>query len=217
MKNMKWPWVEKAYLILLMVIGLTLVPFAFQTVRIWGISKETYGDKEGIEELATSLEKQVAILDQSLSKKMPRGNYLIINSSANEFTLKNGMEVLRKDQCSTGSYIKLKGENNQQWMFKTPQGEYKILAKTVAPVWKKPDWAFVEAGLSIPSANHPSRFEYGVLGDYSLSIGNGYLIHGTLYQRFLGLPVTHGCVRLNDENLEIVYKSLPVGAKVYIF
>jgi L,D-transpeptidase ErfK/SrfK len=43
------------------------------------------------------------------------------------------------------------------------------------------------------------------------------LIHGTLYQRFLGLPVTHGCVRLNDANLELVYKTLNVGAKVYIF
>ena len=69
----------------------------------------------------------------------------------------------------------------------------------------------------MPSANAASRFEYGVLGDYALSLGKGYLIHGTLYQRFLGLPVTHGCVRLNDENLELVYKSLTTGSKVYIY
>ena len=75
----------------------------------------------------------------------------------------------------------------------------------------------MEEGLPVPSYNHPSRFEYGVLGDYSLSLGDGYLIHGTLFQRFLGLPVTHGCIRLNDENLELVYKSMPMGAKVYIF
>jgi L,D-transpeptidase YbiS len=124
---------------------------------------------------------------------------------------------LKKDICSTGSYIKLKHGDNKKWIFKTPKGEFKILNKTVDPVWKKPDWAFVEEGLKVPSANHPSRFEYGVLGDYSLSIGDGYLIHGTLYQRFLGLPVTHGCIRLNDENLELVYKSLPIGSKVYIF
>jgi len=66
-------------------------------------------------------------------------------------------------------------------------------------------------------ANHFTRFEYGVLGDYALSLGDGYLIHGTLYQRFLGLPVTHGCIRLNDENLELVYRSLQVGSKVYIY
>ena len=110
-----------------------------------------------------------------------------------------------------------KKSEKEKWMFKTPKGEFKILNKAKDPVWKKPDWAFVEEGLPVPSYNHPSRFEYGVLGDYSLSLGDGYLIHGTLFQRFLGLPVTHGCIRLNDENLELVYKSLPMGSKVYIF
>ena len=102
-------------------------------------------------------------------------------------------------------------------MFKTPKGEFKIRGKVTSPVWKKPDWAFVEEGLPVPSSNHHSRFESGVLGDYALNLGDGYMIHGTLYQRFLGLPVTHGCIRLNDENLELVYKSLLVGSKVYIY
>jgi len=56
-----------------------------------------------------------------------------------------------------------------------------------------------------------------VLGDYALSLGDGYLIHGTLYQRYLGLPVTHGCVRLGDKELEIVYQALKVGSKVFIY
>jgi L,D-transpeptidase ErfK/SrfK len=170
-----------------------------------------------IESKADLLSKKINEIDAHLKSKAPKGNYIIINSSANEFVLRNNAEVLRKDKCSTGSYILLKKGNNQSWMFKTPKGEFKILNKKKAPVWKKPDWAFVEAGTPVPSMNHPSRFEYGVLGDYSLAIGDGYLIHGTLYQRFLGLPVTHGCIRLNDANLELVYKSLAVGSKVYIF
>ena len=36
-------------------------------------------------------------------------------------------------------------------------------------------------------------FEEGPLGKYGLYFGNGYLIHGTLFQRFLGQSVTHGC------------------------
>ncbi|MGE4587261.1 MAG: L,D-transpeptidase, partial [Mangrovibacterium sp.] len=59
--------------------------------------------------------------------------------------------------------------------------------------------------------------ERGVLGEYALSLGDGYLIHGTLYQRFLGLPVTHGCIRMNDGDLETVFKTLPVGARVFIY
>jgi len=94
---------------------------------------------------------------------------------------------------------------------------FKVLNKVKDPVWKKPDWAFIEEGLKVPSANHPSRFEYGSLGDYALYLGQGYLIHGTLYKRYLGMPVTHGCVRMGDEDLEVVFKSLKIGSKVYIY
>ncbi len=176
-------------------------------------------DQGGNNETANDnqLQKAITEIDKKLERKIPTSHYLLINSAANEFSLMKKRELVKRDKCSTGSYIKLKSENQKQWMFKTPKGEFKILSKTKNPVWKKPDWAFVEAGLPIPPINDASRFEYGVLGDYSLSIGNGYLIHGTLYQRLLGLPVTHGCVRLNDENLALVYKSLPVGNKVYIF
>jgi L,D-transpeptidase YbiS len=128
-----------------------------------------------------------------------------------------GSEIIKTDKCSTGSYTLLKNGDQQEWMFKTPKGEFRIQYKTKSPVWKKPDWAFVEEGLPVPPPNHDSRFEYGVLGDYALSMGHGYLIHGTLFQRFIGLPVTHGCVRMNDENLELVYHTLSEGSKVYIF
>jgi L,D-transpeptidase YbiS len=163
------------------------------------------------------LESDLAKLDKTLAAKIPRSYYLVINTASNEFSLYKGTELVHSDKCSTGSYILLKNGDQQEWMFKTPKGEFRIQGKTTSPVWKKPDWAFVEEGLPVPSANHSSRFEYGVLGDYALSLGQGYLIHGTLYQRFLGLPVTHGCIRLNDENLELIYNSLVVGSKVYIY
>lgn len=146
-----------------------------------------------------------------------RGNYLVINTNENHFYLYRGNRIVRDGMCSTGSYTLLKGGENQQWVFKTPKGMFRIQGKREAPVWKKPDWAFVEEGLPIPSENHPSRFEYGVLGDYALALGDGYLIHGTLYKRFLGLPVTHGCVRLNDDDLYSVYITLEPGSKVFIF
>ena len=168
-------------------------------------------------EARQKLVDEIKNIDKNLEAKTPRSYYLIINSVTNEFYLYKGKKLIKTDKCSTGSYVKLKGGVNQEWMFKTPKGEFKIKGKTDDPVWKKPDWAFVEEGLPVPSANHHSRFEYGVLGDYSLSLGDGYLIHGTLYQRFLGLPVTHGCIRLNDENLELIFNTLDYGSKVYIF
>jgi len=164
-----------------------------------------------------SLDKDLAAIQKKMAVFLPKGPYLIINTSANNFRLMNEDKVIRDGMCSTGSYTVLQAGEKKQWIFKTPRGMFKILNKVTDPVWKKPDWAFVEEGLPVPSANHPSRYEYGVLGDYSMILGDGYMIHGTLYKRFLGMPVTHGCVRMGDDDLEAVFKALPIGSKVYIY
>jgi hypothetical protein len=168
--------------------------------------------------------KQVSLLSrdiQRLSKKYMSytsgQSYKVINTTDNRFFLYRNKKLIREGFCSSGSYTMLKTEGERKWIFKTPKGKYWIQGKITSPVWRRPDWAFVEEGLPIPSQNDPSRYEYGVLGDYAMSIGDGYLIHGTLYKRFLGMPVTHGCVRLNDEDLEAIYNTLSIGSKVYIF
>lgn len=205
------------------ITGVALIVFFPILVRsiIWTmpLSKPamTVADSMDLSALQRNISRDLAILDKKLNTKRPRSYYLVINSASNEFVLCRGAEIVKRDKCSTGSYILLKNGDEQEWMFKTPKGEFRIQYKTTSPVWRKPDWAFIEEGLPVPPENHRSRFEYSVLGDYALSIGDGYLIHGTLYQRFLGLPVTHGCIRLNDENLELVYRSLEIGSKVYIY
>lgn len=174
-------------------------------------------DSIQVAQLKSQMETETRRLVAQVEKKYPRRAFLVINSSSNEFVLYQNHQVLLRDKCSTGSYIQLETDSDQKFLFKTPKGEFSVQSKVVSPVWRKPDWAFIEEGLPVPEPGHSSRFERGVLGDYALSLGDGYLIHGTLYQRFIGLPVTHGCVRLNDDNLEMVYKTLRVGSKVYIF
>ena len=145
-------------------------------------------------------------------------SYIVINTTDNRFSLYTNKNLIREGSCSTGSYIMLQASSgNKKWIFKTPRGKYWIHGKKTNPVWKRPDWSFVEEGSKIPSPNDDSRFEYGVLGDYALTLGDGYMIHGTIYKRFLGMPVTHGCVRLNDDDLKVVYNTLNIGSKVYIF
>lgn len=164
------------------------------------------------------LEQRLATLKKRLAKMTPLSPYLIVDTSDNYFFVMKGTTLLREGACSTGSYTLLKTENEkQQWIFKTPRGMFRIRNKVRNPIWRMPDWAFVEEGRPIPPVNSPDRFEYGVLGDYGLYLGDGYLIHGTLYQRFLGLAVTHGCVRIGDEDLKFIYKNLPIGSKVFIY
>jgi L,D-transpeptidase ErfK/SrfK len=147
----------------------------------------------------------------------PRRSYLVIDTPGNRFALMDGTRVQRAGVCSTGSYVMLKSNDDRQWIFRTPRGRYFIQLKKTNPVWVKPDWAFIEEGLPVPGPGARERYEPNVLGDYAMSIGDGYLIHGTLYQRLLGQPVTHGCIRLGDADLEAIYNSLAVGSPVYIY
>jgi hypothetical protein len=164
--------------------------------------------------------KQIALMARDIQRLSRKYNaytsgqsYIVINTTDNRFSLYRNKKLIREGFCSTGSLTMLKTEKGDRfWVFKTPKGK-----RSTNPSWNRPDWSFIEEGLPVPPKNSPSRYESGVLGDYAMSIGDGYLIHGTIYKRFLGMPVTHGCVRLNDEDLEAVYNTLNIGSKVYIF
>lgn len=161
---------------------------------------------------------EITMLERRLASYIPTQNYLVINTVDNRFFLYRHRSLVREGFCSSGSYTLLRTEDGEkEWIFKTPRGRFTIQGKITHPVWRKPDWAFIEEGLPIPGQVDPSRYEYGVLGDYAMSLGDGYLIHGTLYKRQLGMPVTHGCIRLNDDDLEAVFRALSVGSKVYIY
>lgn len=166
---------------------------------------------------ATDMIRRIASLSRRLDRLTPRAPYLIIDTSSDRYSVKVGDTLLREGLCSTGSYILLQTADERQWIFRTPRGMFRIQGKVEAPVWRKPDWAFVEEGLVIPAPHAAERFEAGVLGDYALSFGRGYLIHGTLYKRFLGMPVTHGCVRMDDDDLHYVYAHLSLGSRLFIY
>src|SRR5215204_5178808 len=71
--------------------------------------------------------------------------------------------------------------------------------------------------LFIPPQGTKHRSIKGELGHYKLDLGDGYLLHGTPYARSIGAAVTHGCVRLADDDIEWLYENVPAGTKVYIY
>ena len=184
---------------------------------------EVPNDPSGIEEAVTSLQKDVrklASANQKLQQRIasvkPKGLYVVIDTGANHLYIMKDDTVLRDAIVSTGSGVRLSDPDKpRSWVFDTPRGEFHILRKVNDPVWTKPDWAFVEAGEDLPQ-KYDERVEEGVLGDYALDLGDGYLIHGTLFERALGLHVTHGCVRVGARDLEAIFKQVPVGTRVYI-
>jgi lipoprotein-anchoring transpeptidase ErfK/SrfK len=183
-----------------------------------GLTKTTSIDSAFNQEAELkTLSKKLDQLGKKLQRLTPGNAFLIINTTNNTFELYKNNEKIREGKCSTGSFISLEVDSTKSYMFETPKGVMTVQNKVTNPVWTKPDWAFIEEGLPVPPPGHSSRREANVLGDYALRLGDGYMIHGTLYQRLIGSPVTHGCVRMLDDDLEMVYKTLPVGSKVFIY
>lgn len=215
---------------LLFILGIAAVVVAFAYINLFVVpevqfskyqselSKSAVSDTTiNVDAELKSLNKKLDQLNKRAQRINPGSAFLVINTTNNTFQLYKNNQIIREGRCSTGSFIFLEVDSTKSYMFETPKGVMTVQGKKTNPVWTKPDWAFIEEGLPVPPKGDPSRFEAHVLGDYALTLGDGYMIHGTLYQRLIGSPVTHGCVRLLDDDLEAVYKTLPVGAKVFIY
>lgn len=164
-----------------------------------------------------TMKLKIRYLQRKITGLSPRGVYLVIDTSENKLFLKKNSKILREAVVSCGSgNILQEPLGKRKWIFDTPRGVFSVASKLKNPSWLKPDWAFIEETEVIPKDKN-DRIEVGVLGDYALGFGNGYFIHGTLYTRLLGRSVTHGCVRVGDEDLEVVYKAAGIGTKIYIF
>lgn len=69
----------------------------------------------------------------------------------------------------------------------------------------------------IPPFGTTQRRYMGVLGTRRLELGDGYGIHGTDHPETIGQSVSHGCVRMRNEDIEKLYPMVPVGTPVYIY
>jgi hypothetical protein len=74
-----------------------------------------------------------------------------------------------------------------------------------------------EGKIFIPPFGTAQRRIPEVLGTRKLELGDGYLIHGTNQDDSIGAAVSHGCVRMYNEDVEKLYGMVPVGTRVYVF
>lgn len=100
--------------------------------------------------------------------------------------------------------------------WRTPLGATKIVRKAENPVWNPPasiKREHAEKGDFLPDSVPAG--DDNPLGRHALYLGHaGYLIHGTNRPYGIGMRVTHGCVRLYPEDVEALFKRVPVGTKV---
>ena len=87
-------------------------------------------------------------------------------------------------------------------------------------------WAFTpgteivfDGKIYMPPITSNQRRVPEALGPYKLDTGDGYLIHGThIYnEESVGEAVSHGCVRMDNGDLDRLYHMVDAGTPVFIF
>ena len=102
--------------------------------------------------------------------------------------------------------------------WETPVGTTEVVSKAADPHWFPPASVrqeHAEMGNPLPSVVPPGPDN--PLGSHVLKLAMpGYLIHGTNQPYGVGMRVSHGCVRLYPENIELLYSLVEAGETVRI-
>ena len=91
----------------------------------------------------------------------------------------------------------------------------KVERKKAGPTWTptaKMHAEYIAAGNPLPAVV-PAGPD-NPMGLYALYIGRLYAIHGTNANFGIGLRVSHGCVRLRNEDIKFLFENVPVGTRV---
>ena len=152
----------------------------------------------------------------------PGSPYIVIRLAENRLLLVDGRDVVWSAPVATGTGFRLEGADGS-WAFDTPRGVFRVERKEKDPVWIMPDWAFVEAGVPVPPPGSPVRRREGMLGSTALYIGHELAIHGTNRPELVLDPdpdarrVSHGCIRMTDEDARRLFHQVDVGTLVLIY
>ena len=91
----------------------------------------------------------------------------------------------------------------------TPEASFEIVEKTKNPTWYAPDGVY--------PYGHPKN----ILGTRWMGFNDtdehsGFGIHGTARPESIGRSESSGCVRMRNEDVEVLYGLIPTGSRVRI-
>jgi len=171
--------------------------------------------------IAVASGRELRFGDQSWRFETPKGRHVVRGKRANpvwtppdwhyaEEAQAQGLQLealpQRGLQLADGRRVQLRGDRvsvqvdrRSDWV-PLPEDEHLIFGST----------------LYIPPFGSRNRQVHGELGAYALDLGDGYLVHGTPHTESIGSAVTHGCLRLFDDDITWLFTHVPVGTRVLI-
>lgn len=144
--------------------------------------------------------------------RTPIGRFRVISKEENpkwvppdwhyiEEAQKRGMRVVRLNYGQSLGGLTVSGRNVYSGGYALPPG--KLIYRGGAIV--------------IPPVGTRQRQFPDVLGTHRLNLGDGYALHGTQAVSQLGRSVSHGCIRLRNEDIARLYSMASVGDEVIIY
>jgi lipoprotein-anchoring transpeptidase ErfK/SrfK len=148
-----------------------------------------------------------------------------------EMARKNGMNVIRLNpgasiDAGSGQLAHNRDEGVWSWFGGDNGGNRVLKVKNNTVVEESngvdnelPPGKVIIAGntIVIPPVGTPQRKFDKVLGHFRLNLGDGYALHGTQETDKLGQSVSHGCVRLGDDDIAHLFQITNVGDEVIIY
>lgn len=142
--------------------------------------------------------------------------FLHVSISDRSVTVHRGDETLHRFPVGVGKGGTLRRLDGSVWEWDTPDGIFEVGRKKKDPVWYRPDWYYLEKGLPTPPAYSEERYARGMLGDYALYISDEIAIHGTQDRSSVGRAASHGCLRMTNEDIAVVFALVEVGTRVIV-
>ena len=131
------------------------------------------------------------------------GRTIVVHLDRNELDLYDGFHVIRSWDVATAKPG-----------FTTPNGDWTIYDKQVDPTWHNPapdGWGAGEPLVIGPGPGNP-------MGPRALYITAPGLIriHGTSDDASIGRYASHGCIRMHNTDIVMLYPMVPVGTHVLV-
>ena len=150
------------------------------------------------------------------------GRYVVVHLAENRVYVFEGDQAIWSAPAGTGTGFAL-ASGDHQWKFSTPRGMMRVRRMEKDPLWEASDWHYIEKGQKPPPQNDPARTMAGIMGSTAIYLGDGIAIHGTNRPELLMNPdpeqrrVSHGCIRLTNENARELMHMVEVGTPVLIY
>lgn len=149
---------------------------------------------------------------QTMVFRTPIGRFRILSKEENpkwvppdwhyiEQAQKEGMEVVRLERGQRIDDLSVSGDEVYSNGFPIDGGQTIVRGGAVI----------------IPPIGTRARQFPDVLGTHRLNLGDGYALHGTQSVRQLGRSVSHGCVRLHNDDIARLFAMASAGDEVIIY